>query len=176
MQLLKGRAGDGGSSDGDGGGKHAGADGNDGAAGGAGRDGGAKANADGGSESQATASTAADGGIVSDYGRGRRLRKLMRLLSSKAALQTVVGFRFKVIVLAAAIMAMHMGAFAALMGLMGKQDTYMTEVAAAGEVLDVMHRVTSLSLVLEAAQRGYGGFAAADIPKYAAEMEVDLNR
>jgi hypothetical protein len=122
------------------------------------------------SESQATTNTGADGSLVSDYGRGKRLRKLVRLLSSKAALQVVVGFRFKVIILVGIICLVHMGAFGALLGFLGKQDTYLDEVFAAGDVVDKMHRTASLSLVLEAAQSGYG-FAAGDIAKYAAEME-----
>jgi hypothetical protein len=39
------------------------------------------------SASEASASVVGDGGIVSDYSRGKRLRKLTRLLSSKAATQ-----------------------------------------------------------------------------------------
>lgn len=128
-----------------------------------------------GSESQATTNTAADGGMVSDYGRGKRLRKLVRLLSSKAASQVVLGFRFKVIVLIAAICIIHMGAFGAFLGFIGKQDAYVDEVAAAGEVLDTVHRIASLSLVLEAAQRGYG-FTSSDTPTYAAELEISYNR
>jgi hypothetical protein len=39
------------------------------------------------SASEASASMVGDGGAVSDYSRGKRLRKLARLLSSKAATQ-----------------------------------------------------------------------------------------
>lgn len=39
------------------------------------------------SASEASASIVGDGGAVSDYSRGKRLRKLARLLSSKAATQ-----------------------------------------------------------------------------------------
>lgn len=130
---------------------------------------------EGGSESQATTNTAADGSLVSDYGRGKRLRKLIRLLSSKAAMQVVVGFRYKVILLVAVMFIVHMGAFGALVGFLGKQATYLDEMEAAGEVVDLVHRIASLSVVLEAAQRGYG-LAAGDIATYAAEMEINYNR
>jgi hypothetical protein len=42
---------------------------------------------DAASASEASATVVGDGGIVSDYSRGKRLRKLARLLSSKAATQ-----------------------------------------------------------------------------------------
>jgi hypothetical protein len=130
---------------------------------------------DAGSEGAASGSTAADSSMVSEYGRGRRLRKLMRLLSSKAALQTVMGFRIKVIVLSLAIMAVHMGAFGAVLGFISKQSTLMGDVAAAGEAVDVMHRVASLTLVLDAAERGYG-FGAADTKRYAVELDTEMSR
>lgn len=125
----------------------------------------------GGSE----ATTGVTDAPVSDYGRGKRLRKLVRLLSSKAALQVVVAFRFKVILLVLAIGVIHLAAFGVLVGFLSKQYTYLDEVEAAGDVLDLVHRVSSLSVALEAAQRGQG-FAAGAIPKYAAEMEESYNR
>jgi hypothetical protein len=128
-----------------------------------------------GSESQATTNTAGDGSIVSDYGRGKRLRKLIRLLSSKTAMQVVVGFRFKVILLVAVMCCVHMGAFGAILGFVGKQDGYLDEVEAVGEAADILHRIATLSLVLEAAGRGYG-FVAGDIATYAAELETNYNR
>lgn len=112
---------------------------------------------------------------VSDYGRGKRLRKLVRLLSSKAAMQVVVAFRYKVILLVMAIGIIHLAAFGVLVGFLSKQYTYLDEVEAAGDVLDLVHRTASLSVALEAAQRGVG-FAIGAIPKYAAEMEDDYNR
>lgn len=125
----------------------------------------------GGSE----ATTGVTDAPVSDYGRGKRLRKLVRLLSSKAALQVVVAFRFKVILLVLAIGVIHLAAFGVLVGFLSKQYTYLDEVEAAGDVLGLVHRVASLSVALEAAQRGQG-FAAGAIPKYAAEMEESYNR
>jgi hypothetical protein len=125
----------------------------------------------GGSE----ATTGVTDAPVSDYGRGKRLRKLVRLLSSKAALQVVVSFRFKVILLVLAICVIHLAAFSVLVGFLSKQYTYLDEVEAAGDVLDLVHRVSTLSVVLEAAQRGQG-FAAGNIPRYAAEMEEAYNR
>jgi hypothetical protein len=132
---------------------------------------GEKATTDAGSE----ATSGVDPGLVSDYGRGKRLRKLMRLLSSKAAMQVVVGFRFKVIILVVAIGIIHMAAFGALVGFLSKQYTYLDEVEAAGTVLDLVHRTASLSVALEAAQRGHG-FAVGNVPKYAAEMEEYYDR
>lgn len=136
---------------------------------------GGKAASEQGSEGQATSNGTAGEGNVSDYGRGKRLRKLLRLLSSKAALQVVIGFRFKVILLVVAICMVHMGAFGALLAFVAKQDVYLSEVAASGEVVDVLHRVAALSVVLEAAQRSYG-LQTADIPLYAAELEINYNR
>lgn len=130
---------------------------------------------DAASGSVATTNTANDTGIVSDYGRGKRLRKLMRLLSSKAALQVVVSFRFRVILLVAAICIVHLGAFGALLAFISKQDSMLDDVEAAGDVVDLVHRIAGLAVVLDAAGRGYG-FAAADLPKYAAEMEYNYNR
>lgn len=130
---------------------------------------------DAASGSVATTNTAGDTGIVSDYGRSKRLRKLMRLLSSKAALQVVVSFRFRVILLVAAICIVHMGAFGALLAFITKQDSFLDKVEYAGDVTDLVHRVAGLAVVLDAAGRGYG-FTAASIPKYAAEMEEAYNR
>jgi hypothetical protein len=130
---------------------------------------------DAASGSVATTNTANDTGIVSDYGRGKRLRKLMRLLSSKAALQVVVSFRFRVVLLVAAICIVHLGAFGALLAFISKQDSMLDNVEAAGDVVDLVHRIAGLAVVLDAAGRGYG-FAAADLPKYAAEMEYNYNR
>lgn len=116
--------------------------------------GGQDGNNDAASDAPSAAASTVDDSNVSDYGRGKRLRKLMRLLSSRAALQTVVSFRLRMIVLALVIMVVHMGAFGAVMGFLEKQDNLMDEVAAAGEVLDTMHRIASLTVMLEAAQRG----------------------
>lgn len=125
--------------------------------------------------SEQSASIAGDGGLVSDYSRGKRLRKLMRLLSSKAALQVVTGFRFKVVLLAFGILLLHIGSFAAIVGYVGKSSSYLTELSAAGTVLDQMHRTATLSLVLEAAQRGYG-FLSADTAIYAEQLQDSLTQ
>lgn len=127
------------------------------------------------SASEASASAAGDGGVVSDYSRGKRLRKLMRLLSSKAALQVVTGFRTKVVLLAFAMVLVHIASFSTLMGMVQFGISYMTDLAAAGEVLDSMYRTCTLSLVLEAAQREYG-FTSADTAPYAAEMATTIDR
>lgn len=126
--------------------------------------------ADVGSEGGASAASAADGDLVSDYSRGKRLRKLMRLLSSKAALQVVTGFRLKVVLLAFGILVLHVGSFAAIVGYMNTATSYLQDLTAAGTIMDVVNRAATLGLVLEAAQRSYG-FLPSDTAQYAAELD-----
>lgn len=123
-----------------------------------------------GAASELSDTIPADGALVSDFTRGKRLRKLMRLLSSKAAMQVVTGFRFKVLMVVAFIIVLHIGSFGAIVGYIAKATSYLTDLTAAGDVVDYMHRTATLSLVLEAAQRGYG-FLPSDTAKYAEQMK-----
>jgi len=131
-----------------------------------------KADADAASESSASY---AHSELVSDYSRGKRLRKLKKLLSSKAALQVVTGFRYKLILLALAILMLHVASFSVILSFIAKQHTYLKELGAAGEVMNLMQRIDTLSLVLEAAQRKFF-FSPADVPTYAAEMAEMIAR
>lgn len=79
------------------------------------------------------------------------------------------------VLLAAFILVLHTGSFAALMGLVRSQVAYETDMGAAGEVMDALHRVLTYATVLEAAERGYG-FTQADIPALAEEMRTSINR
>jgi hypothetical protein len=90
-------------------------------------------------------------------------------------LQVVTGFRVKVVLLAVFILVLHTASFAALMGLVRVQVSYKTDMGAAGEVADALHRVLTYATVLEAAQRGYG-FTQTDIPLLAAEMRASIDR
>jgi hypothetical protein len=90
-------------------------------------------------------------------------------------LQVVTGFRVKMVLLAAFILLLHTASFAALMGLVRSQMSYMKDMGAAGEVMDLLHRVITYATVLEAAQRGYG-FSQAEIPVLAKDMRVTIKK
>jgi hypothetical protein len=79
------------------------------------------------------------------------------------------------VLLAAFILVLHTASFAALMGLVRTQMAYKTDMGAAGEVMDALHRVLTYATVLEAAQRGYG-FTQADIPALAEDMRASVDR
>jgi hypothetical protein len=90
-------------------------------------------------------------------------------------LQVVTGFRVKVVLLAIFILLLHTASFAALTGLVRSQMAYMKDMEAAGQVLDLLHRVITYATVLEAAQRGYG-FTQADVPALAKEMRTAVEK
>lgn len=125
--------------------------------------------ADGAGGSEASGSVAGDAN-VSDYKRGKRLRQLKRLLSSRATLQVITSFRMRVLLLTLCVLLLHAGGFATLISYLTQQEVSLTEVSAAGSVMDALHRIATLSLVLDAAERGHG-FSAADVNKYVAELE-----
>lgn len=69
---------------------------------------------------------------VSDYSKGKRLRKLLRLLNSKQALQAITSFKLSMVALSIGLTIIHLGCFVLLMVFINQQDGYVKEIDAAG--------------------------------------------
>jgi hypothetical protein len=88
-----------------------------------------------GAGTEITSASGADAGGVNDFSRGKRLKKLLRLLNSKAAQQAVVVFKYRMLLLVLGIVMLHIACFASVMLVLKSTHTVLTELRAAGERL-----------------------------------------
>lgn len=84
-------------------------------------------------------------------------------------------FRARLLLLAVAVVVLHLASFSVLLGFLAQQAGLLTDMAAAGSVADAAQRLATLSVVLDAAERGYG-FNRSDMPAYAAEFDSWIAR
>jgi hypothetical protein len=70
---------------------------------------------------------------VNDFSRGKRLKKLLRLLNSAAARATIIAFRLRMLLLTAAVGVLHVVCFGVLIGRMAGAQTKLQELQAAGD-------------------------------------------
>ena len=89
--------------------------------------------AGGAAGTEVTSASGADAGGVNDFSRGKRLKKLLRLLNSKAAQQAVVLFKYRMLLLVLGIIVMHIVCFATVIIVLQGTHTVLTELRAAGE-------------------------------------------
>jgi hypothetical protein len=86
--------------------------------------------ADGASEGTSAAGDGAH--LVGDFARGKRLRKLLRLINNGATAATLAMFRFRMLLMTMTVLAVHVAAFVAVMVVLSDESSYVTNLAAAG--------------------------------------------
>jgi hypothetical protein len=82
-----------------------------------------------------------DQGYHSDFKRGKRLRKLMRLLGSKQAEKVPDRFYSHTVMVTVLVMVIHLACFIASVVLLESQKSFITEVDDAGSAVIAMHRM-----------------------------------
>ncbi|KAG2422329.1 hypothetical protein HXX76_016114 [Chlamydomonas incerta] len=107
--------------------------------------------------------------------RGRRLKRLLKLLSGQKVVRGVTRLRLHVLVVIGLMLLVHAVCYLMLIILINKQKAFITEISAAGEAIDRSHFTTMYSRAIEAASRGEG-FTAADIGGLAAHMDTETDR
>jgi len=71
--------------------------------------------------------------LEGDFARGKRLRKLLKVLNSYATVKTMNTFKQRMIGLSLAVLLLHIAAYAAIMASLANQEAYLLEVDAVGE-------------------------------------------
>lgn len=84
------------------------------------------------SMSDATSGAVDGAHLVGDFARGKRLRKLLRLLSSATTVRIVRMFRLRMMGLALGVLLVHAAAFAAMLALLARDEAHIKELGAAG--------------------------------------------
>ncbi|PNW87648.1 hypothetical protein CHLRE_02g142166v5 [Chlamydomonas reinhardtii] len=107
--------------------------------------------------------------------RGRRLKRLLKLLSGQKVVRGVTRLRLHVLVVIGLMLLVHAVCYLMLIILINKQKAFITEISAAGEAIDRSHFTSMYSRAIEAASRGEG-FTAADIGGLAAHMDTETDR
>lgn len=87
-------------------------------------------------------------GPSSDYSRGKRLRKLLRLLSSRAAVETLNTFKLHIHLLVAGVVLLHAACFVIMLYFINHQATYVTDITAAGRLLWQHHELLLHGMLL----------------------------
>jgi len=90
------------------------------------------------------AGEAADDALYqSDFKRGKRLRKLARLLASKRATKAGARFKQHTVLLALGLIVAHLACFVASVVLIDNQRQYINEVDDAGNAVITMHQIAT---------------------------------
>jgi hypothetical protein len=83
-------------------------------------------------EGATSASDATGGGSGGDFARGKRLRRLLRVLNSYATVKTLDTFNTRVLMMSCGVLLLHVAAFVAIMAALANEDSYLHEVDATG--------------------------------------------
>lgn len=89
--------------------------------------------AGGGAGQSDVTSGAGDGAqLGGDFARGKRLRKLLRLINNQVTANTLTAFQRRILGLSFGVLLLHVAAFAAVMATLSSDATYAQELDAAG--------------------------------------------
>lgn len=86
----------------------------------------------GASQSDATSAAGEAARFGGDFARGKRLRKLLRLINNRVTLQTLSSFQRRMLGLAMGVLLLHIAAFVAVMITLSSNETWVSELDAAG--------------------------------------------
>ncbi|WIA17635.1 hypothetical protein OEZ85_014441 [Tetradesmus obliquus] len=119
------------------------------------------------------------GAYESDFKRGKRLRRLARMLNGKQAQKAAARFYKHACLLTLGLFVAHTACFAASVSLINAQNQYIQEVDDAGAAVITLHRMAIDCRVLDALHKGIeqpGIFTQADLAGFSALFEeaIDL--
>jgi len=114
------------------------------------------------------------GGASSDFSRGKRLKRLLKLIAGKQATAALHTLRTHMYGTVAAMVLLHVACFIALLAYINRQKAYIINISAAGEALDHIHAAGMYSRAIHAAYANYT-FTRADIPKFRASLTEELD-
>eukprot|EP00878_Enallax_costatus_P031470 GHUV01034416.1.p1 GENE.GHUV01034416.1~~GHUV01034416.1.p1 ORF type:complete len:452 (+),score=95.23 GHUV01034416.1:594-1949(+) len=109
------------------------------------------------------------GGYRSDFKRGKRLRKLARMLNSKQAQKANTRFYKHTVLVILGLLIAHMACFIASVALIDGQKQYIEEVVDAGSAVITLHRMALDCRVFDALHKNQsqtGIFTEADLPHF----------
>lgn len=78
-------------------------------------------------------SAAGDSAHIGDFARGRRLRKLLRLINSRVTMQTLGTFKGRMLLMSFGVLLLHVAAFVAMLVSLANETTYVNELNSSGE-------------------------------------------
>lgn len=83
----------------------------------------------------------APGGTASDFSRGKRLKRLLKLIGGRQATSALRTLNTHMYVVLAAMVLLHVACFAALLAVIGAQKAAVTNISAAGASVRVIFSV-----------------------------------
>lgn len=99
-----------------------------------------------------------------DFSRGKRLKRLLKLIASKQATSALHTLRYHMYGLVTLMVLLHVACFTTLLMYLNWQKAYITNIAAAGEAMDHVYAAGMYSRAIHAAYavgagagRGEGG-------------------
>jgi hypothetical protein len=93
---------------------------------------------------------------ASDFNRGKRLKRLLKLLSGRQATKALTRLRLHARLLLAGILVLHTVCFIVVVMAMYQQYSYATNISSAGQAIVETHLVGTYSRDIEAASRNVG--------------------
>ncbi|KAG2487286.1 hypothetical protein HYH03_014127 [Edaphochlamys debaryana] len=129
----------------------------------------------GGGDDATSQGTGVTGQSNNGMSRGRRLKRLLKLLSGQKVQKSVNRLRLHVWVVIGIMLAVHAACFLLLIVYINKQKQFITEIAAAGEAIDRSHYAGMYSRAIEAAARS-SGHEPGSLPAFSDRLNADVDR
>ncbi|GLI68263.1 hypothetical protein VaNZ11_012618, partial [Volvox africanus] len=111
----------------------------------------------------------------SGMSRGKRLKRLLKLLSGQKVSRGVSRLRMHVLVVIGLMLLVHTICFMLVIIFINKQKQFITEISAAGEAIDRTFYTAMYTRAIEAATRS-AGFSSNDITSLEARLTIDVDR
>ncbi|GIL79405.1 hypothetical protein Vretimale_18290 [Volvox reticuliferus] len=111
----------------------------------------------------------------SGMSRGKRLKRLLKLLSGQKVSRGVSRLRMHVLVVIGSMMLVHTLCFILVIIYINKQKLFITEISAAGEAIDRTFYTAMYTRAIEAATRS-AGFSSDNIASLEARLTIDVDR